>query len=227
MSDARPQIPVAWLRLVAWLVAGGLLVTAWVLTPTRVDPDAFAAWLAPHKYAWYALPGVALTFVALGLVLVPVLVLIAATGVAFGPWLGPLYAMAGCLASASTGFAIGRWVGPERVEALGGPRVARVTRALERNGTLAVFLLRKVPLPFLLSNVVAGAARIRYRDFLVGTFLGMGALVVALAGFGYQLTRALADPSPATLLAAALVLAIPLTIAWLINRSLRRSRYAG
>ena len=52
-----------------------------------------------------------LAFVVLGLALVPVILLIAATGIAFGPLLGPVYAMAGCLASASTGFAIGRWHG--------------------------------------------------------------------------------------------------------------------
>jgi len=219
---------IAWIRIGAMPVAMVALVLAfWVLLPARPTLDEFSAWLAPHRYAWYALPSVVLAFVTLGLALVPVLVLIAATGIAFGPWLGPVYAMAGCLASASTGFAIGRWLGLTRVEHLGGERVARVVRALERNGTLAVFLLRKVPAPFLLSNIIAGAARIRYRDFVVGTVLGMGAVVVALAGFGYQLTKLLHRPSPGTLAIAALCLAVPLTIAWLINRSLRRARYAA
>ena len=49
----------------------------------------------------------------------PVVLLIAATGVVFGPILGPLYAMAGCLASGSLGFAIGRWLGQQGVERLG------------------------------------------------------------------------------------------------------------
>jgi uncharacterized membrane protein YdjX (TVP38/TMEM64 family) len=186
--------------------------------------DGLAAWLAPHRHAWYALPAVALAFVGLGLLMVPVLLLIAATGVVFGPWLGPIYAMAGSLASASIGFAIGRWAGARRVEAFGGARVARITRTLEDNGTLAVFLLRKVPAPFLLSNVVAGAARIRYRDFIVGTVLGMAAIVVALAGFGYHLSKLADNPSPATIAAAVLAIAIPLTIAWLINRSVRSAR---
>jgi hypothetical protein len=54
----------------------------------------------------------------------------------------------------------------------------------------------------------------------------MGAFVVALAGFGYQITRALHDPTPATLIAAALFIAVPLTLAWFINRALRRTRHA-
>ena len=183
-----------------------------------------SAWLEPYRDAWYALPIVMLVFI--GLAMVPVVLLIAATGVVFGPILGPLYAMAGCLSSGSVGFALGRWMGRRRVERLGGERVARVSRALQRNGTLAVFLVRKVPAPFTLSNIVVGASSVAYRDFIIGTVLGMGALVVALAGFGYQLTQAVLDPSPATVIGAVLIVSVPLTLAWFINRTLRRARPA-
>ena len=165
-----------------------------------------------------------LAFAVLGLALVPVVLLITATGIAFGPFLGPVYAMAGSLASASTGFAIGRWLGLRRVERLGGERIIRVTRALRRNGTLAVFLVRKVPAPFTLVNIVIGASTVSYRDFIVGTILGMAAVVVALAGVGYQFTKLLRDPSPGTLMAAALFVLVPLTLALLINRALRPTR---
>ena len=62
----------------------------------------------------------------------------------------------------------------------------------------------------------------RYRDFLIGTVLGMGALVIALAGFGYRLTRVIEHPSWTEVLGAAAILAVPLTTAVLINRALRR-----
>ena len=183
-----------------------------------------SAWLEPYRHAWYALPIVMSVFIALAVV--PVVLLIAATGLVFGPILGPLSAMAGCLSSGSVGFAVGRWMGRRRVERLGGERVARVSRALQRNGTLAVFLVRKVPAPFTLSNIVVGASSVAYRDFIIGTVLGMGALVVALAGFGYQLTQALLDPSPQTVIGAVLIVSVPLTLAWFINRTLRRARPA-
>ena len=96
----------------------------------------------------------------------------------------------------------------------------------ERNGTLAVFFVRKVPAPFTLTNIVVGASSVAYRDFVIGTLLGMGAFVIALAGFGYQLTQAIRDPSPATWIGAALFVGVPLTLAWLINRALRRARPA-
>ena len=184
------------LRALALALLCGLAAAAlYLFLQTRVTPHDVSAWLAPHRDAWYALPMTMVAFIALGPM--PVVLLIAATGIAFGPVLGPLYAMAGCLASASAAFAIGRWCGRGRIERWGGPRVAALTRLLARNGTLAVFLVRKVPAPFVLVNVVIGASAIRYGEFVIGTALGMGAFVIALAGFGSQLTTIWRHPSPA------------------------------
>jgi phospholipase D1/2 len=216
----------AWLRVSTVLMVCGLLLAAWKWIPVRLlNVDSLSAGLEPYRHAWYALPLVMLLFIALAAI--PVMLLIAATGLAFGPLLGPLYAMAGCLASASVGFAIGRWMGRRRVERLGGTRIATISRVLSRNGTLAVFLVRKVPAPFTLANIIVGASNVAYRDFVIGTVLGMGAFVIALAGFGFQLTKALRDPSPATLIGAGLFISVPLTLAWLINRALRGTRAVG
>jgi phospholipase D1/2 len=213
------------LRGLVVLAICGLCIAVWEwILVTPMNPAQLSAWVEPHRHAWYALPMVMLAFIALGLF--PVLLLITATGIAFGPLLGPIYAMAGCLASASIGFAIGRWLGVRRVERLGGEWMTRVTRALHRNTTLAVFFVRKVPAPFTLVNIAIGASTVRYVDFIAGTLLGMGAMVIALAGFGYQLAQALRDPSPTALGGAALFVGVPLTMAWFINRTLRRARHA-
>jgi uncharacterized membrane protein YdjX (TVP38/TMEM64 family) len=210
----------AWIRVAALLIVCAAIAVVWSLIPSEQwDLHAVSAWLAPHRRAWYGLPIVVFAFVALQPV--PVMLLIAATGIAFGPVLGPIYALAGCLASGSCGFALGRWLGLKRVRELGGERVVRLTATLKRNGTLAVFLLRKVPAPFVLANIVVGASTVRYRDFIVGTILGMGAMIITLAGFGIQLATALRSPSPETVLIAGLMVAIPLTLALLINRALR------
>jgi uncharacterized membrane protein YdjX (TVP38/TMEM64 family) len=222
------QVKVVQVKRVAIIAAAALAVIIaisawpWSAADPAGDLRASLAAAAPHRTAWYALPIVAAAYIALGLAFVPVLALVAATGVAFGPWLGPVYAMTGCVASASTGFGLGRWVGRQRVQQIGGTRVRRLHQALERNGTLAVFVLRKVPAPFMLANIVVGASGVRYRDFLIGTVLGMGALVIALAGFGYRLTRIIDHPSWTEVLGALVILAVPLTTAVLINRTLRR-----
>jgi uncharacterized membrane protein YdjX (TVP38/TMEM64 family) len=61
----------------------------------------------------------------------------------------------------------------------------------------------------------------RYRDFVVGTLLGMVAVVVGLAGFGSQATTLVTEPSPRRLGLAALTVASAFTLAWLLNRVLR------
>ena len=97
----------------------------------------------------------------------------------------------------------------------------RLRGLLRRNGTLAVFLIRKVPLPFVLVNVMLGASPVGYREFLIGSALGMAAMVVALAGFGYQLTEIWHQPSMERIMRALVFLCIPLSLAWSINRWLR------
>ena len=210
-------------RLYVVVLVALAALAAWIgyLFAADIQSRDVSSWLATHRHAWYALPLVVAGFVVFSVF--PVMLLVSLTGVAFGPVLGPLYAMAGCLASASTSFAIGRWIGPGHVHGWGGERAARVIRALQRNGTLTVFLIRKIPAPFLLVNVLLGASAVTYREFVAGTILGMAAMVIALAGVGYHLVETWRHPSAEGVVRAVLFLAIPLTLAWLINRRLRAS----
>ena len=78
-----------WLRLTFALLICGMWIAAWKWIPLDVmSPDEVSAWAATHRHAWYALPMVMLAFMGLGLF--PVLLLITATGIAFGPVLGPI-----------------------------------------------------------------------------------------------------------------------------------------
>ena len=216
------------LRVASVVVIVGLLLAAWNWAPRSVvELQDVHAKLTPYRHAWYALPVVMVAFMALGLAMVPITLLNAATGIVFGPVLGPLYALAGSLTSGSMGFALGRWIGPARVEQWGGARMVRVTLALKRNGILAVFLVRKIPLPFTLVNAVLGASPVRFRDFILGTLIGMTPGVVAFAGFGFQLTKVWQDPSPATIVGAGLFVAIPLAVALVLNRALQPAKRAG
>lgn len=127
-------------------------------------------------------------FVVGGLIVFPVLVLIAATAAALGPWLGFATAMAGVLLSAFILFAIGRFLGRERLQRLLGRRAARIQERVVGKGILAVVVIRMIPIaPFSLVNVAAGASTLPLRDFMVGTLLGMMPGILAMAVLGAQI----------------------------------------
>jgi phospholipase D1/2 len=215
-----------WVTILFAVVLALALAAAWAWTPLRttLSADRLSEWLAPHRDAWYVFPLVVVGYIILGLLLVPVLLLILVTGFVFGPWLGSAIALAGALASGAVGFELGRLLGRETLERMLGERMRRLSRSLERNGTMAVYLVRKVPVPYLLANVMIGASKVRFRDFLVGTLLGMGPIVVAICGFGYHAGQVLRDPTPSSILLAVSFLVIPLGLAWLINRRLKQRR---
>ena len=127
-------------------------------------------------------------FVLGGLVVFPVLVLIAATAAALGPWLGFFSAGAGVLLSAAILFAIGRVLGHARLQRLLGRRAARVQSRIIGKGIVAVAMIRMVPIaPFSIVNVVAGASKLSLRDFLLGTVLGMVPGIAVMAALGAQI----------------------------------------
>jgi uncharacterized membrane protein YdjX (TVP38/TMEM64 family) len=226
MSNRRANNTALRARTIVLALLGVVAVAIAVIAASHRLPDASAvtAWFASMRNAWYALPLVAVAYAVFGALLVPVILLIAATGVAFGPWLGPVYALVGSLASGSMGFGLGRLIGRHRVERLIGRRVPSLGPTMERHGPLAVLLIRKIPLPFILVNILIGASRVRYRDFLLGTMLGMAAAVIAVAGLGGTLLDLLQRPSPSVVAVAVALFALPLLGAWALNVFLTRKR---
>jgi uncharacterized membrane protein YdjX (TVP38/TMEM64 family) len=127
-------------------------------------------------------------FVLGGLVIFPVVVLIAATAAALGPWLGFASALVGVLLSAALLFMIGRFMGHKRLQSLLGNRALRIQKRIAGKGVVAVALIRMVPIaPFSLVNLLAGASQLTLRDFLIGTVLGMAPGIITMAALGTQI----------------------------------------
>ena len=166
-------------------------------------------------------------FVVGGLVMFPVLVLIAATAAALGPWLGFFSAGAGVLLSALVLFSIGRVLGQARLQRLLGGRAARVQSRIIGKGVVAVAMIRMVPIaPFSMVNVVAGASKLSLRDFLLGTVLGMAPGIAVMAALGAQIADLARNASwtNAVLLALAILawialcLGVQFLVTWMAGR---------
>jgi uncharacterized membrane protein YdjX (TVP38/TMEM64 family) len=88
---------------------------------------------------------------------------------------------------------------------------------------LAVAVVRNLPIaPFTIVNVVAGASRIKLRDFLLGTAIGMAPGILAIMLFTDRLLNAVRDPQWGNIaLAAAAALILGIGIWWIKRRLLR------
>lgn len=200
---ALPLISVAALAL-AWRSDG--LRSVLETLPDRME--ALADLPAPHAVMIAA-------FVAAGFAVVPLCLLVVATTAALGPTEGAIVSWAGAVASAIAVFAVGRAVGRESFQSLLGDRGRSIAKTISDGGFWAVAILRNLPVaPFSVVNLAAGASPIGWRDFVVGTVVGMVPGIAMLTVVGDRFMETLRSPSVSNfaLLAGALIALVGLGI---------------
>jgi phospholipase D1/2 len=196
------------------IVGAGLLVgllavaAAWRCTPLRewLDIPALVDYLSMFRNSPAGPLLVLAGYVVGGIAVMPVTVLIAVTVLAFGPWMGFLYASAGVLISAAVTYGLGHLLGRRWVRRLAGARLNRLSQQLAQRGVLAIMAVRVIPVaPFTIVNLVAGASHIRFRDFLLGTVIGMLPGLLGLTVFVDRLVVTIRHPGPTGIAVMALV----------------------
>ena len=216
-KPALRQIIAGSAGLLALIVLAGL----WQWTPLRelMDVTSLVASLEEVASGPMALLLTVAGFLIGGLLVMPVMVLIAVTILAFGPWWGFWYALIGMTASALLTFGIGRLLGRRLMDRLSGSWVHRISRTLAKKGVLTVVTLRMLPVaPFSILNAVAGASHIRARDFFLGTVLGELPGLLGLALFLDQVTETIRHPGPGSILLLVVIAAGIVLIAWAVGR---------
>jgi phospholipase D1/2 len=160
------------------------LTLAWRFTALGelIQLDALVARAEQLRRSRGALAIAPLVFIGLGVLLVPITLLRAASVLVFGPLWGPLLALVGSTVAALIGFEIGRHAGGPVFQRFAGPRVLRIRERMHGGGALAVAGMRLVPLgPFMFVNAACGAAGIHRRAFVLGTILVMVPTLVLMA----------------------------------------------
>lgn len=113
-------------------------------------------------------------YVVAVLVGMPIVVLTTVGALVFPPWPGMAYTMCGMLLGALVTFGIGRFTGAQTMDRWTKGRLSLVAKHLHRRGLVTVIIVRVLPLaPFVMVNMVMGALRVRLRDFLLGSFIGL------------------------------------------------------
>jgi phospholipase D1/2 len=195
---------------------------AWKWTPLAdlIDIHKLAVWAAslrqnPARHFYI------LSAYLIGSVLVvPITVLILITAIVFGPTIGSLYSLAGCLIGAAVTYMIGFFLGQDFVRKIAGAKWQRLERKIGQSGIIAVATLRLLPVaPFTVVNIVAGAFRVPLRDYILGSLLGLAPGILVTNLFAHQFENAVRNPGIGTILIlAALVGITTIGAAWLKRR---------
>ena len=181
----------------ATLIAAAVIL--WRFTPLAeiATPQRLSAWLGSFRDEPWAPLAIIALFVVGGLVVFPVLLLIAVTTLVFEPVMAFFVALAGTLASAVVTYAVGARFVRGTAQSAFGPALKKVADALATRGVVAIALIRIVPVaPFTVVNLAAGSIGIRLRDYVIGTTLGMVPGLIAITAFGQQLKAVLEHPTP-------------------------------
>jgi phospholipase D1/2 len=184
------------LRLSAAILAVTIGVAlAWQLVPS-VDPQRVLARLeAIEKHSWSPLFFIA-AYVVGGLVMFPVTVLSAATATIFVPLKAVAISFPGILLSAALLYWIGARVLKGQVRSALGPTAKKVDAAFGDRSIVTIALIRMVPLaPFTLVNLAAGSLGVRFRDYMLGTALGLAPGITVVCLFGRQVRAFWKEPS--------------------------------
>ena len=197
-----------------------VLGLAWRLAPLSewADPEHLQTLVAPLRGSAWGAVAASLAFALASLAFIPVLALIVAAALVFEPLTALAVAWIGSILGAGIGYELGRRLWRDTVRRAAGPRLAALSRRLERRGLLATALVRTLPIaPFAAVNLVAGASRVSLRDFALGTALGMAPGIALITLVTDRVGRALSDPSAwswAWAAAAAAVATGLLLLAW-------------
>lgn len=119
----------------------------------------------------------------------PDLVLVAASGLAFGSLLGTVYTIAGALIGGTTSFYLARYLGRPLLERyLGKKRMNHIDRYVAKMGWGLLFITRLIPgFNFSFVSLAAGLTEMSLTGFLSATLLGALPIFIIVSSSGHAL----------------------------------------
>lgn len=123
-------------------------------------------WWFPIVYVLIYVLGVVISFSGL--------ILTVSGGLIFGTIKGTILNVIASNIGASIAFLIGRYLGRDFVEKLAKGKLKSIDDKIEQSGFLTILRLRLIPVvPFNLLNYASGFSKIKYRDYAIGSLIGM------------------------------------------------------
>lgn len=163
----------------------GAIAAILIFLPVKDYLSTFLEWVQSIGPWGPAL--LAAAYVPASLLFIPGWILTLGSGFAFGVVRGTIAVSAGSVLGASAAFLVGRTLGrgwiEERVSR--NPRFRAIDQAVSQQGFKIVLLTRLSPvLPFNLLNYAFGLSRVKFRDFVLASWIGMLPATVLYVYFG-------------------------------------------
>jgi uncharacterized membrane protein YdjX (TVP38/TMEM64 family) len=190
MENSNRNKPKKWSKLLilAAIAAAIFLIFQFTslsiadFTPTNVKNFilSFGVWAPVVFIVIYALRG--------AILVIPVGIMSFAGGLAFGMWFGTIYILIGATLGASLSFMIARYFGRQFIETfswLHKGKIKQFDEGIEKNGFRMMLFMRLMPLfQYDAVNFGAGLSKIKFRDYVLATFIGMapGGFINAMLG---------------------------------------------
>jgi uncharacterized membrane protein YdjX (TVP38/TMEM64 family) len=150
-----------------------IILIAWNL-PAKQWIETFIAWIRALGAPGAFLYGV--VYAAGAIAMLPGSALTAGAGLVYGTLIGVLIVSPASVVAATGSFLIARYFARDWVERKlrAYPKFAAIDRAVEKQGFKVVLLIRLQPiLPFVLLNYGLGLTRVRVRDYVIASWIGM------------------------------------------------------
>jgi phospholipase D1/2 len=204
-----------------------IFAACWYWTPMRqyLDPVMLGERTSHIKQIPLLILAVIAGYTAGSLILFPITVLLLVTIFLFDSIYGIAYGIIGATGAAAFTYWIGHLLGRNRVRRIAGKKLNRITKLISKRGLLTIVVVRLLPIaPFSIVNIVAGASRILFFDFIIGTVIGLLPGLLGMSLFEASLKAALINPSPLNIMILIAVVGTLLVVAGLIKNKLEQHK---
>lgn len=151
------------------------------------------AYIRQFEYSLWSLVGISFIYVLLLAIMFPLTILVVTTGMLFSTEWAILCATLGTLSSSATGYIVGHWLGRETIEQHGGTTVRQAEQYIQNNSFNSMVLINLLPIaPFTMTNMLAGAFRLDFTRYMLGSAVGIIPGLIIVIAFGGQLGKLVA-----------------------------------
>lgn len=148
-----------------------------------------------------------IVYVIRPLILFPASVLSAAAGIIWGPAIGFLYLQIAANISSMAEFLIARYFARDAVGRFLKGKMLNLDTKIERHGFLTVLLVRLIPnVAWDIQNLGLGLTKVRFRDYLIATLIGIMPGSFAFVFFGASFIKVLFNPKSFWLIGIAVLI---------------------